>query len=405
MSAAPEVLSEECGALRRCPLFSSFREKEIEALLQLSWQLSAPAGEVLFERGETGDFLFVIVSGSVRIVNRTANDRERVLALLGPGESVGEMSVLDGEPRSATAIVNRPARLIRIDREDLETVTARFPGVGHRFLTSSVGLVSARLRAANLRLIEVARLGLEARSEIGEMRSRILSLMSHELRTPLTVIRSSANLLRKTGEAAGRQQPFVEMIERQSECLQLLIDDLIALAVLQVGAGIRETSEVDLVALTGEAVEQVQVRAAEKGIRVLRVHRSDTLPLVGDRALLARALRHLLTNAVKFSPQASVVRVETEVVPGESTVRLSVIDEGPGIRAHRLESMLQPFVQEENPLTREVDGLGVGLSLAKGVAEAHGGRLLVESEAGKGSRFVLELPCGHTSEDRTQSEG
>jgi signal transduction histidine kinase len=390
MSAVREALTEASRALRACPLFSSFPDQEIHALLESAWQLSAPAGEILFEEGEAGDFLFVILSGSVRVVSRTAGQCEQVLALLGPGDSVGEMSLLDGEPRSATAIVARPARLIRIDRRSWEAVVARFPGMAHGFLASSVRLVSKRLRAANLRLLELARLGIEARAQIEQMRAQILSLMSDELRTPITVIRSSAHVLRKSTEAVGRPQLFVEMIERQSERLQLLVDDLIALALLQVGSGLQRAIEVDLVELIEESIEQVQPAAAEKGVRLLRVHRGDSLRLVGDRGLLARALRHLLANGVKFSPPAAVVRVETERLADNTALRLTVVDQGLGLPPAARDVLFEPIGPE--PLRHDGDGLGIGLSLVKAVALAHGGRLRVESEPGQGSRFMLELP-------------
>jgi len=361
MSAQPEVLCEAGQALRICPLFSRLREEEIEALVEQSWQLSAPAGEVLFEEGEAGEFLYVIVSGSVREVSRTGPDREQVHGLLGPGASVGEMSLLDGGPRPATAIVARPARLIRIDRENLDQLQARSPEAATRFLSSAIRRVSSRLRSANLRLHELAHLGLEARVEIEEMRSQILSLRS---------------------QVTGRAALSAEMIKRHSEQLEILADDLIALTFLQVGVGVRQPSEIDLVELTEEAVAQVEEAAAEKEVRLRRFYRGEAIRLGGDRVLLSRALLHLISSAVKLSAPAGAIRVETEKVDG--TVRVSVADQGPGIPALARQGWFEP--------SQFVAGTDIGLALVKHVAEAHGGCLRVESEPAGGGRLILELP-------------
>ena len=378
-------------ALQRCPLFSSFNEEELEALSQGSRRVNAAAAEVLFREGEPGDFLFAIVSGTVRIVSQTGPNREQTLAFCGPGECFGEMSLLDGAPRSATAIVCRPSTLIRIDRGNMESLRRRYPEAQTKFLANALQLTSTRLRSANTRLVELARLGSQARAQIEEIRSQILSLVSHELRTPLTVIKSSAQVLKRSGTHTERNNPFLEKIERQSERLRLLVDDLIALALLRARPGVQHASEFDAMKLTEEVLSKLKAAATKKGLRLSMVRRHESAPVLGDRALLGRALHHLVSNALKFSPPASEVKVEAERLAGDG-VKLSVVDRGAGISLEARERIFQPFTQEQAPLNREVDGLGIGLTLAREVMIAHGGQLAVDSEPGQGSRFTMVLP-------------
>ena len=222
--------------------------------------------------------------------------------------------------------------------------------------------------------------------EVAQSRSRLWSLVSHELRTPLTIIKSSAQLLRRGG--AEHQERFAEKIVCQTDHLQLLIEDLIALCLLQSGVGISEAKEIDVMELVNEICKQME----RDGVQISVVKRDPLAPIVAERSLLHRAIRHLVDNAVKFSPPGSEVRVELATGPSETT-RISIVDEGEGISSDALERLKQSFVQEQDPLNRDVDGLGIGLSLGgHEIVSAHGGRLSVDSTGGRGSRFTVEIP-------------
>lgn len=385
--------TREREALSRCPLFSSFDAEEFEALYQRSVPVTAERDEVLFKEGEAGSSLFVIVTGAVRIVSAAEHGGEHTLASLGPGESFGEMSLLDDKPRSATAIATRSSTLLRVDQEGLEALRDHRPAAAVKLLAAGMRLISDRLRAANARLLQLAQLGTQARDQIEEMRSQFLSLVSHELRTPLTVIKSSTQVLQRSASQGDPQQRFVDKIERHTERLRILVEDLIMLSLLEARPVIQRASRFDAVGLIEDVVARLSEAAAEKGLRLLMISRSGEGHITGDRAMLERAFHHLVDNAVKFSSSPGDVQVEAEAL-ADGGVRVSVLDQGPGISPDARERVFQSFSQEQDPLTREVGGLGIGLTLVREVVAAHGGRLQVETELNQGSRFTIELPPG-----------
>ena len=390
----PEIRGREGASatalLRRCPLFCSFSEEEIATLAETAETLSVARGETVFRQGEPGEHLFLIASGSMRLSTSTREGFEQPIALLGPGSCFGEMALLDGEPRSATATAARASELLRVGRASLEGLSRRHPESREKFLREGVRVVSSRLRSANERYWGLAGRTLKAKADVAQTRSRLLSLVSHEFRTPLTIIKSSAQLLRR--DVVEPQASFVEKILVQSRRLEVLVDDLIALSMLQAGSRISELKEVDLGEMAGQIVAEMSKQAGNKGLRISVIQPKAAVTVLADGALVRRAVRHLVDNAVKFSPASGNVVVETANAE-QDRCRLSVRDQGSGINSEALGRLLQSFVQEQDPLNRDVEGLGIGLALATEVARAHGGRLLVDSVPGSGSCFAIELPC------------
>jgi signal transduction histidine kinase len=385
-----ETAADPRGSLLQgCTLFSTFSAAALADLAARATSVTAAEGEILFRQGELGGCLYLIVSGSVRLSSKTANGFEQPIALHGPSSCFGEMALLDGEPRSATAVAVRSSELLRVDREALDVVLDRHPRDRERYLSQGVRLVSSRLRDANDRYWVLAGQNLRAKADVAQSRSRLMSLMSHELRTPLTIIKNSAQRLRPMVEGAAA--PLAERIERQCGRLELLIDDLITLSLLQGSSRLQESAEVDLAKVAAEVAAEMRSAAEAKRLRLSLILTPGDALVMADRSLVRRALRHLVDNAIKFSRAPGDVRLEVKpAVSGGWGV--SVVDLGTGIERRALDRLMLSFVQWQDPLNRDVEGLGIGLSLANEVARVHQGRLLVDSMPGSGSRFTLELP-------------
>jgi signal transduction histidine kinase len=392
-SSLPEIGSNapsdhRRSVLRSCSLFAAFDDREIEELAESAVLITLTPGETVFQAGEPGDHLYLVASGMVRSIASAGGGLEQPIGLHGPGSSFGEMALLDGAPRSASAVVARPTELLRVGREEMEALFRRHPAASGKFLREGVKLLSSRLRSSNDRYWKLAGRSLQARAGAAHARSRLASLMSHEFRTPLTVIKASAQRMRFGASTTDRS--LVEKIDQQCGRLEVLVDDLIALALLQSSEAIQAPGDVDLGEVAAEVAVEMSGPARRKGLRLSYPETRGEAVVAADRSLVRRALRHLVDNAVKYSA-AGEIRLEARAVPG-GVCRLSVRDPGVGIEARDLERLSASFVQEQDPHNRNVEGLGIGLALVTEVARVHGGRLIVDSTPGEGSLFALELP-------------
>jgi two-component system phosphate regulon sensor histidine kinase PhoR len=222
------------------------------------------------------------------------------------------------------------------------------------------------------------------------IRQEFVANVSHELKTPVTSIRGFAETL--VAEADPREaRRFADIILRQSDRLERLIDDLLGLARLEHDSSrgrvaledqpLRETVEA--------AVHLCEAEAEERRVAI-RLACPDAIRARINADLLERAVTNLVDNAVKYSPPESAVDVEVEEREGRVLIR--VRDRGCGIASEHLDRIFERFYRVDKARSRAQGGTGLGLSIVKHVAEAHGGTIEVESAVGKGSTFVLSLP-------------
>ncbi|MDQ1522357.1 MAG: hypothetical protein QOE47_281 [Pyrinomonadaceae bacterium] len=256
-------------------------------------------------------------------------------------------------------------------REELERLNGQ--------LTAS----NAELNEANARLHELA-----------EMREEFLAVTTHDLRSPLTVISGVISFFTsgRLGELSPEQKNMVSMMERNTQNLIELVNDLLDAAKLESGSLQLELADVDLPALVNEICEPFEQLAREKGLTLRQEDAPAGLPPVrADRPKLRRAIVNLLSNALKFTPTGGSVTVSAERVGGDA-VRLSVTDTGVGIAADDLPSLFDKFEQARHRATRGEKGTGLGLYITRQLVELHGGTINVESEVGRGSTFSFTLP-------------
>ena len=223
--------------------------------------------------------------------------------------------------------------------------------------------------------------------DIGERRAlerlqqEFLAMASHELRTPVTAIKGHAQLMRRQGRySAGA----VDTIVAQADQLGRLIDDLLLASQLEAERLELRPAEVDLVA---EARAAARLGAEGPAIRV----EAPAGPLIvwADRQRLGQVFANLLTNAVKYSPEGGEIVLRVSALAGEA--RVAVIDRGVGIPPEALPHLFSRFYRVAATAER-TQGLGLGLYITRRIVEAHGGRIDVESELGRGSTFTVTLP-------------
>jgi signal transduction histidine kinase len=225
--------------------------------------------------------------------------------------------------------------------------------------------------------------------EMDRLRSTFVANVSHELRTPLTAIRGAASTLARCGPSLelAETQALLGMLDRQSAHLASLVQDIIDVGLAEQGRLIPEFSWTDVTALVTTEVEAT---------RALASHTIAYSPTPGeilafcDGPKIANALRKILDNATKFSARDSVIAVDLQ--HDEREINVIVTDQGSGISEVEIGRIFDRFHQIDSSFTREVDGAGIGLTIARSVVEQHGGRIDVASAPGAGSRFTIKLP-------------
>jgi len=238
--------------------------------------------------------------------------------------------------------------------------------------------------------------GLEAFHDISQLKAlerekaNLMSMFAHDMKSPLIAIQGFVLrlLAHTTDMAEEKREKYLEIIKREAGKLDHLISDFLEFSRLQTGKLNLNLSATSLDQELLELFEAYHPRASQSGIE-LKLLNSEGLPLIEvDAARLRRVLTNLLDNAFKFTMGEGTVTILTEQTNHD--VSIKVIDEGRGIDAEDLHSVFEPF--HRGKYAEDTGGIGLGLAVVKAIVEAHGGRVLLESELGKGSVFTVVLP-------------
>jgi two-component system, OmpR family, phosphate regulon sensor histidine kinase PhoR len=222
------------------------------------------------------------------------------------------------------------------------------------------------------------------------VRHDFVANVSHEFKTPLTAIQGFAEtLLSGALEDPRNNRRFLEIIRDHAARLAVLTDDLLKLARIEAGKLEVQFGPVQLVEVIERCVETTQLKADRKRIALEMDVPSNLPPVHGDASLLRDVVQNLLDNAVQYTAESGRVRISATAGPREAVV--TVDDTGIGIPLADQERIFERFYRVDAARSREAGGTGLGLSIARHIVEAHGGRLWVESEVGRGSKFSFSI--------------
>jgi signal transduction histidine kinase len=223
-------------------------------------------------------------------------------------------------------------------------------------------------------------------------RKVFLSTVSHELKTPLTIISGFVDLLKDNagGNLDEEQVETLGIIRRNASRLSLLINDMLDITRLDAGTFRVDPVDFDAIELVEEVSASFQGILEEKVQALAMDCPGQPIWLRADRNRIAQVVSNLISNASKYSPQGSEIRLSCAVT-GER-LEISVRDRGIGISPKDQQKLFTPFFRVDNEETRKVSGTGLGLVIAKSIAELHGGEIALESAPGEGTTVRLKLP-------------
>ncbi len=255
----------------------------------------------------------------------------------------------------------------------------------------SVIAAHAAVAINNARMMQALQQAYEKVKEADQLKSNFLMLASHELRTPLGIIIGYASFLKE--EQHGDVSENAQQVLSAALQMRALVEDMTNLTLLEADGLTYKPKDIAVQDLLRMAYEEIETMAEVKEQRVVFDLPSEPLPVFVDPEKTVSALTNVCHNAVRFSARGGLISMGAR--PYESQVIVWVTDQGVGMTPEQLQKIFQPFYQAESPMTRRYGGLGIGLSIARGLIEAQGGKMWAESPGlGKGSTFKLLLPRG-----------
>ncbi len=253
----------------------------------------------------------------------------------------------------------------------------------------SVIAAHAAIAINNARLFKSRQQALEKVRVTNQIKSNFLSLASHELRTPLGIIIGYATFLQEG--ASGEASDHANQVLTAASQMHSLLDQMSNLTLLQSDAMELHRVKVPVQEILNFALDEVKYSASRRDLQLVLAFQEELIHVNVDNDKTILAIVNLLNNAIRFSPEKSELTIGAVKQGGQ--VMVWVQDQGIGIPADKLHKVFEEFYQVEAPNTRHYSGLGIGLSIAKGIVEAQGGTIWAESEGqGRGSTFKILLP-------------
>jgi signal transduction histidine kinase len=372
-------------------------DKVFHRLLEISQQETKASLAILytFEDGQSSSHICYQLNGEVNPQYQEACDRAAQLVMengrqlvLNSNQSHSEQYQPLLKKLDYQAILATPLRSQKTDLGALVLVRKEqeFTNVDRDFV--AVLCSQASIAMENARLFTEIQEAYKELKMLDHMKSEFINIAAHELRTPLAILTGYATVLES--ELVDDHKDYLTHIMRNAMRLRSLIDDMLNLQHLESGTATLSREELDLNEIVHDAIEDMGLIVTEKDLEMEILLPDDLPTIMADRQKVDLVVMNILHNAVKFTPEHGRVRIKARL-EGEEVI-LSISDTGIGIPPDKLNRIFDRFYQVEPSLTREYGGIGLGLSIVKGVVELCGGTIHVESSEGEGSTFVITLP-------------
>jgi signal transduction histidine kinase len=417
----------QTGDLRRSFTLLRRQAERLQRILEISQILTSTydldklleiilAAATELTKTEAASILLLNEGGTeLRFAATTGNDKEKLMALRVPVDNSLAGTILHlGEPMVFDNVQQDPRHFDEVDKK-IAFESRSILGVPLLMRDRPVGVLEAvnkldsspfseedgqlmmtlaaqaAVAIENARLITALQKAYEQLNRVDQIKSDFIAIASHELRTPLGLILGYAAMLKEDVQNPETTEQL-DVVMNSALRLRDLIDDMVNVQHIEEGKAKLVLSEFAMQDVVKSVVQAVSELYTTKEQEMLVSLPPQPLQVKADRDKITLVLNNLLTNAIKFTDPHGRIMISAERQNGD--IQVHVADTGIGIPASEIELIFDRFYQVEPHLTRQHGGLGLGLAIAKGMVEMHGGKIWVESVEGLGSRFSFSMPVG-----------
>ncbi len=380
--------------------FPGVNRNVLAAIADLSTITTYPPDTVLCFEGDAGDTFYLVGSGRVCVTKQMSDGEDHLLREGEKGFFFGEMALLHDTTRSATVTTAEETTVLELDRRTFVAAVQQNPSMVLTLIRTMIDRMRAN-DAQALQDLQIEKEKVETAYEELQRQERkrdeFLDTIAHELRTPLTAAKGYLQLVQAGVLEGPPLDAAVNKISLSFNRIISLVNDLLfvqEMELLDFGF-----SKVDVLQIVNQAIDEIQNTPEAETASIYLEAETDLPTILADPNGLARVFRHLLDNAVKFSPEGGEILVRaTTTLDG---IEISILDHGVGIPPEFMPRLFERFERVETYQSYLFGGLGLGLPIVKHIVESHGGNISVESQRGKGSLFTVHLP--HDARRTTQN--
>lgn len=394
------------------PLVPGLSEEDLGELARAAAVRPFPAGATVCREGEPGRAIYVVVEGRVVVVKQLTDDTERHLDDMYAGDILGEIAVLQAGTRTATVRAVEPTTLLEIDQEPFLAILGRSPALGIRILVK----LTQRFRDADRQAITLLR---EANEDIGRAlhklerldhtKSDFIQVSAHELRTPVAALMGYAQMMRSNALLQGDSElrVLVDGVVASTERLHRVFNTILDASRVMTDTLQVTRSPISIPVIFDGLASEYEPALRERDVTLVLTGMEHLPYCYGAPHLLYKSFHHLLNNALKYTPDGGRITVAAELLNDSElgeTIQITVEDSGIGIAPEDLDLIFERYYRtgevalySSGTTSFKGGGPGLGLTIARGIVEAHGGRIWAESpgydeEACPGSCFIVLLP-------------
>ncbi|MDD5507787.1 MAG: ATP-binding protein [Bacteroidales bacterium] len=406
LSLEPDQLALRLRVLKQVDVFRDLPEETLAEICRVMVEEQKAKEEVVFRKGDEGNAMYIIVSGSVRV-----HVGDHVLTRLGTGKVFGEYALLDSLERSASITSEEVTHLYRLDRKEFSKLMKS----SIRVMQGVIKLVLKRIREMNElerklaqsylkiqkqnREIELQNKNihhqkheLEKKNEellrLNEEKSHLIDVLAHDLRNPLTSSLCLADLLKSHAENLSRDQvKSVEVIENSLRRINRIINQIVDINEIATPNIALKPQRINLAVILRDAVSLYANAVAHKNIH-LTLQAEDLYSIV-DPNYASLIIENLLSNAIKFSPAGK--NINLKLYPSNGMARIEIEDQGPGISKQDILKLFGKYQKQSETTVREEKQEALGLSIVMKYVRAMNGNVWCTSEEGKGSTLFVEF--------------